>query len=251
MQALVTTPAATAAAERPPDRYIVRPEGVLADILGGAEMGEDELLLRLREAGLITYPSPLLGGLTEKLPEVLAADVLARVDPTDLVMFGQAARACRAAVVAFGVPHEEATNDDSDDEGIERGPLILRVHNCVGSVERLALAKARGCPWDGRICQWAAEGGNLEVLKWAWERRCPWDSSTCWFAAKEGHLEVLQWAREHGCEWNEMTCDYAAAYGHLDVLRWAHEHGCPWSDEHTCSSGAALRGHLPVGLDDV
>jgi hypothetical protein len=57
-------------------------------------LGEDELLLRLRELGLITYPSPLLGGLTEKLPEVLAAEVLAWLDPTDVVLFGQAGRAC-------------------------------------------------------------------------------------------------------------------------------------------------------------
>jgi hypothetical protein len=55
-------------------------------------LGEDELLLRLQELGLTTYPSPLLGGLTEKLPEVLAAEVLARLEPTDLVLFGQAGR---------------------------------------------------------------------------------------------------------------------------------------------------------------
>jgi hypothetical protein len=106
MQALAaaTNPAA---ADRPPDRYIVRPAGVLADIMGAAELGEDELLLRLRELGLITYPSPLLRGLLEKLPEVLAAEVLPWLDPTDVVVLGQVAHACRAAVVAFGVPQEE------------------------------------------------------------------------------------------------------------------------------------------------
>jgi len=115
--------AALVAVGRPPDRYVVRPAGVLAEFLGAAELGEDELLLRLRELGLITHPSPLLGGLTEGLPEVLAAEVLARLDPTDLVLFGQAGRACRAAVVAFGVPQEEVESwsDDSDDEGTEEG----------------------------------------------------------------------------------------------------------------------------------
>jgi hypothetical protein len=39
------------------DRYVVRPAGVLAELLGTAEMGEDEMLLELREAGLIAYPS--------------------------------------------------------------------------------------------------------------------------------------------------------------------------------------------------
>jgi hypothetical protein len=124
------TPAAAAvaaAADRPPDRFFVRPTGVLAELLGAAELGEGELLLRLRELGLITYPSPLLGGLLEHLPEVLAAEMLAQLDPKDLVLFGQAGHVCRAAVVAFGVPQEEESSDDSDDQGIEGGPLLLRV----------------------------------------------------------------------------------------------------------------------------
>ena len=168
----------------------MRPLGVLAELLGAAEFGEDELLLRLRELGLITYPSPLLGGLLEKLPEVLAAEVLSQLDPTDVVLFGQANRACRAAVVAFGVPQAaEASDDDgddSDDEGAGEGPLILRVWNFVGSVERLAWAKAGGCPWNASVCSYAADGGHLEVLKWAWERRCPWDSSVCWPRPRAG-----------------------------------------------------------------
>jgi hypothetical protein len=58
MQTSVHAPAAitaaAATADRPPDRYVVRPAGVLAEILGAADFGEDELLLRLRELGLIT-----------------------------------------------------------------------------------------------------------------------------------------------------------------------------------------------------
>ena len=200
--------AAAAAADRPPDRYVVRPAGVLADLLGAADLGEDELLLRLRELGLITYPSPLLEGLLEKVPEVLAADVMSQLQPTDVVLFGQANRACRAAVVAFGVPQEEAGRwtDEGGEEGTGGGPLLLRVQNFVGSVERLAWAKARGCPWDENVCSAAAEGGHLQVLKWAWERSCPWDKRVCFLAAWSGHLEVLQWAREQGCDWDEATC---------------------------------------------
>ena len=164
--------------------------------------------------------------------DVLAVEVLTRLDPTDLVLFGQAGRACRAAVVAFGVPQEEVNiNDDSDDsEGAEGGLLLLRVRDFVGSVERLAWAKARGCPWVDRICAWAARHGHLKVLKWAWERRCPWDNLTCAWAALNGHLEVPQWARQHGCDWTRQTCLSAAFGGHLDVLRWSHEHGCPWCE---------------------
>ena len=45
--------AAAAAGTPPPNTYVVRPAGVLADLLGGsAELGQDELLLKLRELGL-------------------------------------------------------------------------------------------------------------------------------------------------------------------------------------------------------
>jgi hypothetical protein len=240
-------PAAVAdAADRPPVRYVVRPAGVLADLLGAVEVGEDELLLRLRELGLITYPSPLLGGLHEGLPEVLAAKVLPRLDPTDMVLFGQVGRACRAAVVALGAPREEVqTSDDSDDEGTEGGeggPLLLRVRDFVGSVERLAWAKERGCPWDASVCEYAADGGHLDVLKWAWEHGCEWNQWTCAFAAREGYIEVLRWAHEHGCPWGAATCQLAAYGGHLHVLQWAREHGCPW-DSLTCTF-AAIGGRV-------
>ena len=246
-------PASTAAAaERPPDRYVVRPAGVLAEILGAAEMGEDELLLRLREAGLITYPSPLLAPLLEEWPDVLAAEVLARLDPTDLVVFGQAGRACRAAVVAFGVPQEEAGSGYYDDDvdastraGTAEGePLRLRVKDFVGSVERLAWAHATECPWEELVCSYAAEVGHLEVLKWARQQDCPWDSMTCSDAAYNGHLEVLKWAREQGCEWDDETGHNAAEGGHLEVMKWAHENGCQWS-EVTCLQ-AARKGHWHV-----
>jgi hypothetical protein len=208
---------------------------VLAEILGNADIREDELLLRLREAGLLAYPSPLLGGLLEYLPEVLAAEVLSRVDPTDLVMFGQVGRACRAAVVAFGVPREVETSDDDGDsegstgEGTEGVPLLLRVEDFVGSVERLAWAEAEGCPWGEAVCALAAGGGHLQVLKWARENRYPWDWQTCACAARGGHLEVLKWAREHGCDWNAQTCAAAARFGYLRVLIWAREHNCAWN----------------------
>ena len=199
-------PAPAATAERPPDRYVVRPAGVLAELLGAADLGEDELLLRLRELGLITYPSPLLDGLLEGLPEVLAAEVLSRLVPTDVVMFGQVGRACRAAVVAFGAPKEDGYfSDSSEEEGFfsevteGAGPLLLRDEHFVGSVERLAWAKARGCRWDEGPCQYAARYGHLEVLRWAWQHRCPWDSTVCCWAARGGHLEVLRWARQHDC----------------------------------------------------
>ena len=94
-------PAAASAGELSPGRYVVRLSGALAALLGrgeGAELWEDEVLGMMREQGLLTYPSPLLGGLLEKLPEVLEAEVLARLDATDHAMIAQVARPWLAAV---------------------------------------------------------------------------------------------------------------------------------------------------------
>ena len=49
-----------------PGRYVVRLSGALAALLGrreGAQLCEDEVLGTMREHGLLTHPSPLLGGL--------------------------------------------------------------------------------------------------------------------------------------------------------------------------------------------
>jgi hypothetical protein len=60
----------------------------------GAQLWEDEVLGMLREHGLLTYPSPLLCALLEKVPEVLdlEKEVLARLDATDHAMIAQVAR---------------------------------------------------------------------------------------------------------------------------------------------------------------
>ena len=195
--------------------------GALAALLSraeGAELPEDELLDLLRAAGLITYPSPLLGQLHEELRDVVAADIMPRLDAVDLAMLGRTGWAGRAAVVSSGLLRA----------GSEQGVPLTLEHFC-GSVERLDWAKANGCPWGTQVCSWAAGGGHLEVLQWArvtYNR--PWNEWTCAAAAEGGHLHVLHWARAHGCPWCPLTCLRAALGGHLGVLRWACEHGCPW-----------------------
>jgi hypothetical protein len=94
-------PAAAPVGERSPGRYVVRLSAALAALLGrreGAELWEDEVLGKMREHGLLTYPSPLLGRLLERVPEVLEKEVLARLDATDHAMIAQVARPWRAAV---------------------------------------------------------------------------------------------------------------------------------------------------------
>jgi hypothetical protein len=48
--------------------YLSAALAALLDHAAGAELSEDELLGELREAGLITYPSPVLGRLLGILP---------------------------------------------------------------------------------------------------------------------------------------------------------------------------------------
>ena len=56
---------------------------------------------------------------------------------------------------------------------------------------------------------------SISRLQWARADECPWDLRICRYAAKNGKLEVLQWARTNGCPWGELTCAYAARNGHL------------------------------------
>ena len=146
--------------------------------------------------------------------------------------------------------------------------MPLKIEDFVGSVKRLAWAKANGCPWIwktfGKIAKpggaavgagarlpvgrsdvlLAAARGDLEMLPWARERGCPWHSLTCDAALKSGHLMVLKWALSHGCRWSEEgdLCRDAAATGNLQRLMLAREYDCPW-DESTCAC-AAGNGHL-------
>jgi len=91
----------------------------------------------LREAGLITYPSPLLRRFLEELPEVFEVEVLPRLDPTYRALFSRAGGSCRAAVVASSLPRA----------GKGAGGA-LKFIKFIESVPLLAWAKDKGCPWD-------------------------------------------------------------------------------------------------------
>ena len=229
---------------------LLRPAG-RDPVLSINEDGQDAVVLgRLREAGLITYPSPLLGRLLGELPQVLEKEVLAQLDSVDRTMLAQVGRPWRAAVVDSRLPRLPMTPT-------WRLPLA---EFCT-SVDRLAWAKANGCPWGvkdlyscsdhgGRNpCALAARGGHRKVLKWARAHGCPWDDQTCTYAAQEGHLGVLRWAWMNGCELDgQYMCDDAVRYGHLEVLKWALEHGREWEDvgpENVCHL-AAEGGHLEL-----
>jgi len=176
----------------------------------------------------------VLGSLLESLPEVLAAEVLPRLDPADRAVLAQVGRPWLAAVVASGLACAGKT-----------AGVPLTINAVVGSAERLAWSKANGCPWVVKVCELAAQSGCLAALRWARANDCPWDELTCASAARAGRLEVLQWLREHHCPWSASTCAHAAGAGHLEVLQWAMENGCPWREASLCRI-AAQGGHLEV-----
>jgi len=92
----------------------------------------------LRERGLITYPAPLLD-LLQTHPDLFAAEVLQRLDPTARTMLAQEGRPWLAAVLASGLPR------------LPPGVTVrLQLREFCTSAERLARAKANGCSWwDG------------------------------------------------------------------------------------------------------
>lgn len=146
--------------------------------------------------------------LREELPEVLERFVLPELDPIDLTMLARAGRGWRAMMVASNLPCAGRTAGSR-----------LTLDAFFGSIQRLACAKANGCPWNETVCSNAARGGHLDVLCWAGESGCLWNRNTCAYAAWGGHLHVLRWAWEHDCPWDAVTCAFAAEGGHLDVLR--------------------------------
>ena len=71
---------------------------------------------------------------------LFAAEVLSRLDPTDLALLRRVDCACRVAVESSDLPRAGVSEEE-----------LLEVSQFVGSVERLAWAKANGCPWQDLV----------------------------------------------------------------------------------------------------
>ena len=137
-------PAAAAAARRAPvPPLLCAPGGCARRAVGpsrgrrGAELPEDELLCWLRAAGLITYSTPLLGGLLEKAPAVLAPEALPQVEPKGCALVARVDQASWAVMMASGHRH-----------GWTIAEVPLKVAAFFGCIEHLAWAKEDRCPWE-------------------------------------------------------------------------------------------------------
>jgi hypothetical protein len=221
---------ATLHGDLPPDAL-----DALAGLLSRAEVSRSSNLTAV--VSMRDHNPPALTRLAEELPDLLAREVLPRMDATTRAMLARTSKTFRAAVASSGLPR------------VHHGSERLKRKKFCNSVERLAWAKSRGCPWTERTCALVAEGGHLEVLVWAREHGCPWNEDTCAAAALGGHLDVLVWAREHGCPCDYRTCADAAWGGHLEVLVWARKHGCPWDWFTRLAAEAAVERRVPNGAE--
>jgi len=159
--------------------------------------------------------SPLLGSLMDEWSGLFEAEVLPRMDPTSRAILAQVNRAGRDAVrLPAGLACAGRTVG-----------VPLKLVDFVGSVERLAWAKANGCPWVAHTCRLVAVGGDLEALLWARAHGCPWHAGAWRLAALGGHLDVVRWLMATWADVNYTsphdgtTAVYVAAYnGYLDVV---------------------------------
>ena len=149
-------------------------------------------------------PSPPLLDLVQKHPDLFEVEVLARLDPADRAVLAQVGWPWQRAVVRAAGP---GRRDPLQIAGKSAG-VPLMVGDFVGSVKRLAWAKANGCPWEARTCADAVLGGhmqskrNLQLESLMVAARRHFSKA----AVGGGNLEVLKWVREHDCPWDEGTC---------------------------------------------
>jgi hypothetical protein len=207
----------------------------------------------------------LLERLRDEVPEVVETHIFSKLNTASKRMLTCTDRRWRTRTVSF---YERLQIRDPEVD------LRLKVYMFCGSVQLIAWAKQKGCPWDEKTCATIATIGNIDVLKWAREHGCPWNYKTCTEAATEGHVEMLQWLCDNDCKLDTIgpdapqlahmphTCgshsqreggqfsydafDGAAKNGHLNVLRWALQAGaCKAYFERTCKNAAA-GGHLEI-----
>jgi len=115
--------------------------------------------------------SPLLD-LLERFPDLFAQKVLRHLDLIDRTFVAQTGGACRAAVAASGLPRA-GSSLTVDELGRSVCVVTHKLSDFCTSVERLAWAKASGCPWvelacelrrSGRAPEGAAVGAGARLL---------------------------------------------------------------------------------------
>jgi hypothetical protein len=95
--------------------------------------------------------SPLLD-LLQRCPDLFEQRVQVLLDPIDLTFLAQAGVACRSAVAACDLPRAGLQLRNNE------WRVTHRLREFCTSAERLAWAKASGCPWIERTCSLRRRG---------------------------------------------------------------------------------------------
>jgi hypothetical protein len=122
----------------------------------------------------------LLARFLDELPDVLAAELLPKLDSVDLALLSRVNHAAREAVKDSGLSRMGGSAD---------GPRATVDRFCGGSLSLFVwgVSKMGNNLWEKTTtCSAAAAAGNVKVL-------------VCEDAAYGGELEALQWLREHEC----------------------------------------------------
>lgn len=105
----------------------------------------------------------------------------------------------------------------------------------------LQCLRAKGYPWDEKMCAEAAMHGYLEVVQYLHANGCQWDEEACWESvysqyvepqesrAKGGrgqiitmmkwfHLDALTTGRPS--QWRADVCEFMARERDLEMLQW-------------------------------
>jgi hypothetical protein len=176
--------------------------------------------------------SPLLD-LLQRFPHLFDKYVLERLDPAaraDLARTGSAFwdLVFPRSIFPLGLLHAETP-------AAAGAARVFKLVDFLGTDERLAWAKANGCPWDERTCRCAARGGHLEALRW--EHGCPWHT-------EQAHsLVEAAWEAEDAAEAAAVDAARAALAALSAAQRRRRRRRCPWSGR---TSGEAARGVLDV-----
>lgn len=111
-----------------------------------------------------------------------------------------------------------------------------------GNLNMLIWTQKHRYSWNENLTKLTAENGHLDCLIYLHKNGCPWSRISAYFAAKNGHLECLMYLRENRCPMGPDTVYKATMYGHLNCLIYLHKSGCPWDCDTI--EWAARNGHL-------
>lgn len=163
-----------------------------------------------------------------------------KIDHADVLSFALCSKRCRDMVFA-AIPQEKKTDPYSRARPKRNMTPVSAV---VTSVNAMQLARKLGCPWDARVTNAAAKGGNEEVLRAAIAANCPFDTTAVLLAALGGHGDVISMLRAHGAAYHPETTAAAAASGHLDLIKRLVADHCPLSANTV--RAAVTDGHFDI-----